>query len=51
MGWSHFLDGGNIAVNVADTNGFLVNKAKEFVVDGGSSIPQGSIVPCWWNEW
>ena len=44
MGWPHFLEGGNTAVNVADTDWFLVNKTREFVIDGGAQTPKGTVI-------
>lgn len=43
-GWRHFLAGGDTAVNVPETNWFLVNKTREFVVEGGVKMPRGSVV-------
>ncbi len=44
-GWRHFLDGGHTAVNVKGTDWFLVNKTREFVVDGGlNKLPDGSVI-------
>jgi hypothetical protein len=41
-GWRHFLDGGNTAVNVKGTDNFFVNNTREFVLDGGVKMPEGT---------
>ena len=44
MGWRHFLSGGRTAVNVEGTNSYLVNKTREFVLEGGKPMPKGSVL-------
>lgn len=44
-GWAHFLEGGHTAVRLPGPNGgYLLNSTKEFVMDGGASIPKGSVL-------
>ncbi|MGH8603202.1 MAG: hypothetical protein ACREXR_10645, partial [Gammaproteobacteria bacterium] len=44
MGWRHFRPGGNTAVNVEGTDWFIVNKTREFVIDGGAAMPKDSVI-------
>ncbi len=43
-GWEHYLEGGHTAVKLADGGGYLVNKTREFVIPGGTTIPSGSML-------
>lgn len=44
-GWPHFLEGGHTAVRTeGDLGGFLINPTREFVIDGGRAVPEGSIL-------
>ena len=43
-GWEHFLPGGHTAVRLADGGGYLVNPTREFVIPGGTPIPDGSLL-------
>ncbi|MFE5409269.1 hypothetical protein [Microbacterium sp. NPDC056569] len=41
-GWEHFVPGGHTAVKVGDE--FFLNPTREFVIDGGSPMPSGTII-------
>jgi hypothetical protein len=44
-GWRHFLEGGQTAVNVKNTDWFLQNTTREFVIPGGQyALPKGTTV-------
>ncbi|TFB77327.1 hypothetical protein E3O06_00815 [Cryobacterium glaciale] len=43
-GWDHFLEGGHTAVRTEGAMaGFLVNPVREFVLDGGTTVPAGAL--------
>lgn len=43
-GWEHFLPGGRTAVRLPGENGYLVNPTREYVIPGGTAIPEGSML-------
>jgi hypothetical protein len=49
-GWPHYLEGGHTAIRMDDapgrpgTGGFLVNETREYVLDGGPRVPDGSVL-------
>lgn len=44
-GWRHFFEGGQTAVNVKNTDWFLQNTTREFVIPGGQyALPKGTTV-------
>jgi hypothetical protein len=44
-GWAHFLEGGTTALRIdGPKGGFLVNSTREFVIDGGTPVPKGSVL-------
>lgn len=46
MGWPHFLEGGHTAVLTGEGPGaaYLVNPTREFVIPGGATVPEGSVL-------
>ena len=43
-GWPHFLEGGNTAVSLPNSGAYLVNPTREFVIPGGNTVPQNSVL-------
>lgn len=42
-GWPHYLPGGNTAIRTVDPNGgYMINKTREYAIDGGLQMPSGS---------
>jgi len=42
-GWEHFLDGGNTAVLLPNSGGYILNPVREFVTKG-TSVPKGAVL-------
>lgn len=40
----HFLEGGNTALKLPNSGGYLVNPTREFVMPGGRPMPSGSVM-------